>query len=71
MCSQRGRKADGLLSPRYSPTSPASALVPSTEFYTKLLFSAFLVVIGGVFSGLTLGLMGEPRPCQSSAATRD
>ncbi|KAL8292145.1 hypothetical protein RQP46_001611 [Phenoliferia psychrophenolica] len=30
----------------------------SDEFFTKLAFSAFLVIIGGVFSGLTLGLMG-------------
>lgn len=28
------------------------------EYMGKLLFSAFLVIIGGVFSGLTLGLMG-------------
>lgn len=31
----------------------------STEFVFKVLFSAFLVVIGGLFSGLTLGLMGS------------
>ncbi|KAM0749153.1 DUF21-domain-containing protein [Meredithblackwellia eburnea MCA 4105] len=30
----------------------------SDEFFVKLAFSAFLVIIGGVFSGLTLGLMG-------------
>lgn len=30
----------------------------TVEFIMKLAFSAFLVIIGGVFSGLTLGLMG-------------
>ncbi|KAI5477554.1 DUF21 and CBS domain containing protein [Pseudohyphozyma bogoriensis] len=32
--------------------------VGSEEYFYKLAFSAFLVIIGGVFSGLTLGLMG-------------
>ncbi|CAA7266425.1 unnamed protein product [Cyclocybe aegerita] len=30
----------------------------STEFYSKLIISAVLVLAGGVFAGLTLGLMG-------------
>lgn len=31
----------------------------SEEFYMNLLVSAFLVLAGGVFAGLTLGLMGQ------------
>lgn len=44
-----------------SVTDNAEEHVPMTaeQFYINLLTSAFLVLAGGVFAGLTLGLMGQ------------
>ncbi|KAJ2933273.1 hypothetical protein H1R20_g3804, partial [Candolleomyces eurysporus] len=39
--------------PHEEPEKPGSP-----EFYEKLIISAVLVVVGGIFAGLTLGLMG-------------
>ncbi|AOA62333.1 Mitochondrial morphology protein [Komagataella phaffii CBS 7435] len=33
--------------------------LPESQFYIYLIVSAFLVLLGGVFAGLTLGLMGQ------------
>ncbi|KAF6741908.1 hypothetical protein DFP72DRAFT_941086 [Ephemerocybe angulata] len=40
------------------PVEEPPAQPGSSEFYEKLAVSAVLVVVGGIFAGLTLGLMG-------------
>ncbi|KIL61199.1 hypothetical protein M378DRAFT_129961 [Amanita muscaria Koide BX008] len=42
----------------YSSKSLSSPEVGSPEFYYKIAFSGALVLLGGAFAGLTLGLMG-------------
>lgn len=41
------------------PTSLFDTRRHFIEYYAKIGFCVFLVLIGGVFSGLTLGLMGQ------------
>ncbi|KIJ14847.1 hypothetical protein PAXINDRAFT_163239 [Paxillus involutus ATCC 200175] len=42
----------------YDPPTSSEHPVDSTEFWCKIAISAVLVLAGGVFAGLTLGLMG-------------
>lgn len=45
--------------PIVSHTKTAAAPMTREQFYVNLFTSAFLVLAGGVFAGLTLGLMGQ------------
>ncbi|KAF5312205.1 hypothetical protein D9619_003720 [Psilocybe cf. subviscida] len=55
----RGALATPYLRARFVPTGEPDAAEPgSSEFWWKLIISIGLVLAGGVFAGLTLGLMG-------------
>lgn len=42
-----------------SSTTSHSEVITPEEFWTNMIISMFLVLAGGVFAGLTLGLMGQ------------